>query len=496
MRTSLRLLLCVVALVSLLGTGYAWIVASPNGASPDDDYHQTSIWCPQPIEDHCPVMETDEPDNPLVEVPETVDASSIRYAYHVDTSAAALDGMDDGILSATTRVDTGNYPGYYYRFMHLFVEDDVDRAILVMRWVNFGMAVVLYGGAFLLLTTPGRRLFAYTLLATSIPITIYFITSLNPSSWAFTGITSLWIGLHGFFTSASWRRVGLGTIGFVGAVLAAGARTDAAMYCAVVALAMTLFHLRRALEKKILVILPALVAMVGVFSFFATSMASNITSSPSVGDIDGVPRNPFHIFLSNLHHLPDVLINFWNGDLGWFDVPTPTIVGILALLITLVVVGVSTVRSRCDWHKVASLVILGGAVYGLPVMMLQMQLMYLSELGVQVRYIAPLMIVFFGMLMAGSPITDPPRLPWPVLLACCAGFAVAHSVVLHTLIRRYVTGMDVTGFNLDIAAEWWRAGGPSAMGTWVIGSASAALLLAVFFFWQVRPVTPSGTQPV
>jgi len=460
MRPALRLLLCVVALVSLLGTGYAWIVSSPTGASPDDDYHQTSIWCPQPVEAHCPVIGTGEKGGPIVEVPEAVDASSIRYAYHVDTSAAVLDGMDDEILSATTRVDTGDYPGYYYSFMHMFVEKDVDRAILVMRWVNFAMAVVLYGGAFLLLRGPGRRLLAYTLVATSIPITIYFTTSLNPSSWAFTGVTSLWIGLQGFFTSTSWRRVGLGTVALLGGLLAATTRTDSAMYCAVVALAMIVFHLRRVLEKKTLLILPAVAALIGVVCFLTTSMASKVTSrSPSAGDIDGQPRNPVHIFLSNVRHLPDTLINFWNGDLGWFDVPTPTIVGILAVLITFVVVGSGFVRSRCDWHKAAALVILGGAIYGLPVVMMQMQLTYLSEWGIQVRYIAPLMIVFFGMLMAGSPLTDPPRMPWQVLLPCLAGFALAHAILLHTLIRRYATGMDVTGFNLDAGAEWWRIAG-------------------------------------
>ena len=38
-----------VLLLCALLAGGAWALASPLGASPDDDFHQASIWCPSPL---------------------------------------------------------------------------------------------------------------------------------------------------------------------------------------------------------------------------------------------------------------------------------------------------------------------------------------------------------------------------------------------------------------------------------------------------------------
>jgi len=473
MRTLPRLVLCVLGIVGLLGTGYAWIVSSPTGASPDDDYHQTSIWCPMPIEDHCPVVGTDEDGDPVVNVPQPVDVSSLAYAFAKDTSASYLTGLSDDALHPTNRVNTGNYPGYYYSVMHLFIEHDVDRAILVMRWVNFGIAVIAFGAALLLLPAPRQRLLTYTLLCAALPMNLYFTASINPSTWAFTGIVALWIGLEGFFTSQGWRRAGLAGVALVGALLAAAARTDSATYCAIIALAISLFHFREAWKKKRLFILPVLTGLIGVTSFLLTSTASSLTSTATISD---PTRSQLRVLISNIYHMPRVLYLFWRTDLGWFDVPTPTITAILLILVTLVMVGYCLIRVRWDRYKIIALIIVAGAFYGLPVLLMQMQHMYLAEWGIQVRYIAPLMIVFFGILMTGSD-TETPRIPWYLWVPCLVAIVVAHSLLLHTLIRRYVTGMDVTGFDLDIGAEWWRSAGPSPLMTWAMGSVGLACFL-------------------
>ena len=39
----------VVVLAAALVSGICWSLASPIGASPDDDYHQASIWRPVPL---------------------------------------------------------------------------------------------------------------------------------------------------------------------------------------------------------------------------------------------------------------------------------------------------------------------------------------------------------------------------------------------------------------------------------------------------------------
>jgi len=481
MKTVWRIVLCVIGIAGLMGTGYAWIVSSPPGASPDDDYHQTSIWCPRPIEDHCTIVGTDDSGHPIVDVPQTVVLSAPAFAFSKETSAYNLLGLSDEVPQGTNRVDDGDYPGYYYTFMHMFVEDDVDRAILVMRWVNFSFAVVLYGAALLLLGGAQRRLLTYTLICGALPINLYFTTSINPSSWAFTGVVSLWIGLEGFFTSHGARRVGLGCVAILGTVLAAAARTDSAMYCAIIAFAMTVFHFRGVWKRKLLLFLPLAAALVGSLSYLSTRQASTLTVVSESGEAQvWTFWGSVSLFLSNVAHLPAFLLRFWTMDLGWSDVPSPYSLGICLLLITIVWVGYCFIRGRCDWHKVAALVIVGGSIYGLPVLFMQMQKTYLGVWGFQARYIFPLMMVFFGVAMTGSPRTDPPRLPWWLSIPCLVALLIAHGRLLHILIRRYVTGLDVTGFNLNPGAEWWRGAGPSPMGTWILGTAGLAVALASY----------------
>ena len=56
---------------------------------------------------------------------------------------------------------------------------------------------------------------------------------------------------------------------------------------------------------------------------------------------------------------------------------------------------------------------------------------------------------------------------------------IAHSLALHRTIRRYVTGTDVTTFDLDSGREWWWEIpiGPNAV--WLLGTLAFALLAFV-----------------
>jgi hypothetical protein len=68
-----------------------------------------------------------------------------------------------------------------------------------------------------------------------------------------------------------------------------------------------------------------------------------------------------------------------------------------------------------------------------------------------------------------------------------AGLFLANTLALHLNLRRYVTGMDEQGLNLDQSIEWWWSGFPISPNTvWVTASLSFALLL--FSLWKLRDV--------
>jgi len=66
--------------------------------------------------------------------------------------------------------------------------------------------------------------------------------------------------------------------------------------------------------------------------------------------------------------------------------------------------------------------------------------------------------------------------------AILGALALANLVSMQVNIRRYVTGVERQGPNLDAGAEWWWHGmpvGPTAV--WAIGSLAFAALLAALW---------------
>ncbi|MDR1388050.1 MAG: DUF2142 domain-containing protein [Propionibacteriaceae bacterium] len=474
-----KALLMGVSLLGWLLVGYAWVVSSPIGAAPDDDYHQASIWCPTPVAGHCDIVGVDADGKEEAAVPQPIGAS-VCYAFHPDQSAACVEGYDDTALVGTSRLDTGEYPGYYYDIMHAFVSSDSNRSVLVMRWVNLALALVLLGGLWWALPSASRRLTVYTVLGTAIPLVLYLVTSLNPSSWAIVGVLVAALGLHGWFVGQSppRRRVALG-LGWAGALMAAAARSDAGAYLVLVALALSLVHWNDWRPRLRRLTSALVVAVIGLAGFFSGSQSSALDGIyPTTG------RSPINVLVTNVVNFPQLLGGFWGLErgLGWFDVPMPPLTYFAAMAVTigLVMIGLA----RTSWSKTLALVLVWGAVVGLPLFVLQRGLNYFDE-GVQIRYVAPLIVVGVALALMRRDARGADALSVAQSLVCYLALVVAHAAALHSLIRRYVTGVDLPAFDLDTAVEWWRAGGPGPMLTWSLGSVGFALVgLALF---AVRP---------
>ncbi|MDR1214410.1 MAG: DUF2142 domain-containing protein [Propionibacteriaceae bacterium] len=481
----------VLTLLAILGcvlVGYAWVVSSPIGASPDDDFHQASIWCPTPIGSHCPIGDVDG-DNPgLVAVPQSLMAS-VCYAFQSDESAACVERYDDAVTVYTSRIDNGVYPGYYYDIMHLFVSSDSNRSVLVMRWVNLGLALVLLGGLGWALPLASRRLMIYTVLGTSIPLVLYLVTSINPSAWAIVGVTVAFLGLHGWFAGPSplRRRVALG-LGCAGALMASAGRSDAGAYLIVVALALAIMHWPDWRQRRRRAAALLVVMVIGLAGFLSGGQLGALGGLyPSAG------RDPINVLATNVMNFPWLLSRFWGAErgLGWFDVPMVPLAYFPAMVVTtsLIMIGLG----RTSGRKNLALIGVWGAVIGLPMFVLQRGLNYYYE-GVQIRYVAPLIVVGVALALLRPDARGANSLSRAQSLICYLGLVVAHAAALHSLIRRYVTGSDQPGFNLDRAVEWWRAGGPGPMLTWVIGSVGFALVGLLFF--AVRSARPSPPPQV
>src|SRR5690606_5206477 len=148
----------------------------------------------------------------------------------------------------------------------IFAGDDVLTSILVMRFVNVLLFLGLTAALYLLLPARRRPTLLWGWLISIVPLGAFLIASNNPSSWAVIGIGSLFLALLGAVESTGRHRLGLGGLAVLSAVMAAGARADAAVYAIFVVAAVVVLTAVRRREYLRRLIVPGLVVLVAVVS--------------------------------------------------------------------------------------------------------------------------------------------------------------------------------------------------------------------------------------
>lgn len=474
------ILIAAVAVMGGLGTVFAWSVSSPAGSSPDEDFHIASIWCPTPLGEYCDTQVGDDGDTD-VSIPKQA-AYAACFAFHPDTSAQCTLQIKDGSFW-TSRVDDGQYPGGFYDVMHIMTGSDVYTSILIMRIVNGVAAILLLGTIALFLPRSGQRLMAYATLPVCIPMMIYIVCSINPSSWAVTGVATAWFGMYAFFVGTSRvRMIVPGIITLLGATMASMARTDAGSYLVLGAIAIAILKSSSIRQKLWKAALPAAVAIIGVIGFLSGGQSGAISG----GMMPGTMGNQY-LLENNLLNIPRLLIDYTAGFIGlnWVDTVMPPIVWVTVagLSLALFFMGLATM----DWRKFLAVCGLTGAYVTLPLLILQMGGDMVGS-NVQPRYFTALVPLIFTAALWRPKKGGASSLSLTQTVVLFAGLVIAHAVALHVQIRRFVTGLDGMWLNLSVRAEWWHAG-PSPMATWWIGTLGfAAVALLLFRVRSAQPV--------
>ena len=497
------LVLAAIALV-------AWVYASPIGSSPDDDYHLTSSWCAGPAAAEL-CVDVDDADDPNARsVPEALPEIAC-FAFDSEASAACQGNefsWDVADTRETSRSNVGGgYPPLYYAITGLFAGGDVQLSALLMRLLSVTLFLGLAAALWMLLPSHRRPALVWGWLLAAVPLGAFFLASNNPSGWAIAGVGLSWLALLGYVHEPERRRaVGLGIVFAVAALMAAGARGDAALYVGlgIVVVAVLTYEARqgswlpstRWLRRAIL---PAAVGIVALV-LFATSRqitsgltgfggASSGSSRGDGADLEAVIQGPA-LLAYNILNLPSL----WGGLLteagvGWLDTPMPSLVAFAVWGAVLAVAF--TALALLERRTAIAVLLIGAVLIALPLYVLQAGGDRVGQ-EVQPRYLLPLMVLFIGVLLlgrAGRTVRFTPLQSW-MLAAALAG---AHFVALHVTMRRFITGIDGAGFTLGSGAEWWwqLPVGPDVV--WLVGSAAFAGLVV----WAVPLVTqPREAQAV
>ena len=473
-----RALLVAALAVSALIAGLGWVFASSPGSAPDDDYHLVSTWCPRPIASSG--CETTTIDGEVHVMAPVTTSHAQCEAFSPDKSHACINDYSDSMMFPSYRYNDGAYPYGFYQFHHLFAGASVEASAWHMRVVNVLIALVLLGGVCALAPASMRQGLFLAITLAWIPMGAYFIASNNPSSWAITGVFSYGAGLFGALRSDGRRRWALLGIALVGALLCFGSRGDAAFYVFVVSLGVLIAVGRR--DRIVEIAGASVLSAIGVWLMAGGGQAGTIASSSATVSLS----ERLAVAIINIRYLPEYFAGFaglYSGP-GWRDTPLPGACVVLGLM--LLGAGVLIGGRAMTWRKAASLVVVLGAMAGIPILIATPPT-FPNLGGYHSRYALPLLGVWLLLWLAIG--RGQQRFSRTQLVLFVAATGVVNASALHTTIGRYTNGLLHDGLmgwvspaNLNRKVEWWWAGMPlSPMGLWALASAAyvAAVVIAL-----------------
>lgn len=476
-RPSIRSIRGVAGLGALLVALLAWAVASPVGASPDEDYHLASIWCAQGERDGL-CAPGDGPERR--EVQRRLLTAQGCYNFQPEESAAC---QAERMADSTTTLESdrgnfnGSYPPVFYFVQGLLASERVIDAVLLMRAANALFAVLLLAAVGLAAPPGLRRGLVGGAAVTVVPLGMFVLPSVNPSSWAVLSAMTLPVAVLGYITTDEpGRRRVLGALAALALGIGAGARADAALF-GVLAIGLAgVMTLRPGWPYVRRLVYPAVLAVVGLWLYLTTGQAESIgTAARPEASVSGV--------VDLLGDIPSLWTGALGGwPLGWVDTPMPAVVGVASwsILVGCVFAALAGAHRR----QLLALGIGGVAVWLVPTYMQHLTGLAVGA-AIQPRYVLPIIaiVAVVAMSRTGGSVVRWSGGQW---LLVVVALTVANAQALHTNLRRYVTGTDVISLNLDAGAEWWWEGlpvGPNVV--WALGSVAFALAL-LLLTWTMR----------
>ena len=473
--------------VALSTVGASWALSSPIGSSPDDDFHLASIWCsPFAPDELCKPTEQLAADLDanmqgqldggvkLVRVPSRVGQEALCFAFDPTVSASCQrETVTEGFTE--TRANDGLYPNGLYTLFGVFVTSDAGRSVIVIRMVSFALSMGLIVAAAAAVGRSLRQSYTLAVLATSIPLGVFLFSSTNPSGVAVASVGSAFVCALGFLRSTSRRETtAVSLVGVTAVGLAVSSRADTGLYVAAACGCALIFE--RAWRRQFWVrsMVLVVVALVGLISLMLSTQTSAATDG--IGGTDGL--QPLSALLwNNLLTLPAL----WVGSLGvgwglgWLDTRLPDVVGMsmVAAAGGLLLWGLGDVRRSKLVAALAAVI----TISFVPMWILAADRRLVGE-SVQPRYLLPMLpvLVTICLLPAQRGLRRLDRTQF-VVLGCA--FALAQSIALHANIRRYVSGQELIGLDLNSQVEWWWPIGVSPMALWLIGSAAFAIVVVI-----------------
>lgn len=499
------------ALVSLalMLLGVAWAFASPRGSSADDDFHLVNIWCAWGNSEYC----TLQPDRGTAIVPAALVESACYARTLGDNTAGCLNDLGmQPFETGRVSFDPLGYSLGFYDVMRSMAGTNLDLSVQVMRIFNVIVAAGFLAWALLSTNWSISRALALSWGVALIPVGIFFIASVNPSSWTIIGVGTFWAFLASLLSAAPRTRrrtFSLIAGALAAALLALLARTDSGIYLVLSVAAVIIWrwkylvgHLPRKLFALISVIFAALVVYVfwiqfrryAIFPFsFPGAQTSTDQPVPAFKTLLEVPSFVFALFGGQMPRsvLSDTLLDSGldgyrpvglTAGVGWGETQLPSVVGITigAAVIALIIQGL---RRHNRFRPVAVLFLV--LAFVAQILLMRAYFDFGTIITIQPRYLFPALLVLVGIAL--SLPSSQRFLNRTQAIIIGIALTSAGSIAWLAVSTRYALGSDATFTNFGLQPFWWWPVGPGRL-------MSFGIVTMLTFLWFFVTIYVTGTM--
>jgi len=469
-QTSTHLFSVLIALGFFLMTT-AWGLASPPGSAGDDGFHTNSIMCANGSNDFCEITGTDSAGNPVqVKVPDKIGRPCIFF----DSKASGECIADqEGIINESTTINVDHVSGLFYSVMNRFLGDDYETSIRTMRTFNSFLFSALLVLALISVAPRLRRGIVLMTMTAMIPVAAFNIPSINPSSWAITGVLFSWVFIYSFISRIGrplqiYRTVAYATGTVVSLALVFGARKDSVLYVfvGIIATLILSWPKFRTSVKWLLLIIPVV----------AGGLAYSLLGDRSSG-ISGITSSTFFSpreFIVNIVEIPSVIASIIGSSIPIVKI-SPVMYYGLEMPFTVILITLSTLAGLVFTllPGIQKRALVGVAFVILMMIAIQMYPItvegFYGSSGASPRLMLPLFLIavvmFFTLARVKRNFPSRAQGTWLYI-----AMPTASAVALLTTIRRYTNGWQESWLELFFEPDWWWEDFPlDPTAVWFLG---------------------------
>jgi hypothetical protein len=443
-------------------------------------------------------------------------------AWPADKGAGCLSNFIEtseynDMLISTTRVSLDStYSPAYFKVARAFVGMDVEDSFLSIRVFNVILGSLFFLTALVVSTRPIKRALALSWGLAIIPVGIFFLASVNPSSWLIFSIGTYWAFLAtGLAHGISRRQRIFAWLGALSSVaVALSSRTDAIIYLVIISVAILVFRWREIAHQLNKVTLLALLALSALISIIGSWIFFNRFTVPNFSWGSDIPSGGLPAPLKTLSELPAFFFGLFGGQgsyseiktglddvpgartsgfvygLGWVEFNLPSFVGIIGATSTLIVIFL--ILRKISIHKTVTLLILIIS-FAAVILALRANIDFQNFNHVQPRYLFPLLLAAVGIALISS-IKRRPLLSRTQASLLVIALTFSGSIAWLATASRYAIGPSALITDFGQPYEWWWHIGPGRLG-WFVFTAFVTGVWVFSTVWVWGRVQRSNRKP-